>query len=70
MQTIDFLSRIVAEDEPDPNGWQQCDLCGHITKAKDGKWLNCGMFVCNWCRHAEMNFDVRPKKGDDVTAKE
>jgi len=82
METINFLSRIVAEDEKgnvpiyneeghsneeditiDPGSGYLCDLCGHFMKGREGKRLNNGIFICNWCRGQEM-MDVIPKEGE------
>jgi hypothetical protein len=59
MERINFLSRIVAEEpEIDPGSSYLCDLCGLFTKGRKGKLLNDGLFVCNWCRSAEINFGI------------
>ena len=55
--------RFAVEAEKDPGSAYLCDICGHLTKGRDGKILNNRMFICNWCRGAEMNFDVIPKEG-------
>jgi len=47
---------------PDLN--YRCDLCNQLTKGKDGRVTDDDIFVCRWCRSAEMNGDIHPKEGD------
>jgi len=60
VETRPFLDRIVAEEpEIDPGSSYLCDICGQLTKGREGKLLNCGAFICNWCNGREIEFGER-----------
>ncbi len=52
-EELSFLSRIVAENRIDPDSAYRCDICGHLCKGSDGRELDCGIFVCRWCKIRE-----------------
>ena len=59
IETRPFLDRIVAEEpEIDPNSFYLCDICGQLTKGREGKLLNNGIFICEMCSARERNYGV------------
>jgi hypothetical protein len=67
----DFLSRIVADDELDPESGYICEWCGHWHKGKECHVTTDNHIICNMCRAAEQNYGAFPKEGEnESTAKE
>ena len=59
VETRPFIDRIVAEEpEIDPNSFYRCDICNGLTKGREGKALNSGVFICKWCNGREINCGV------------
>ena len=52
----DFLSRIIAEDGPDPEETYFCDICLQRTKGDDGRFMSDDpeTFICRWCYDREV----------------